>query len=210
MPAMSGFTDSFTPHENSPPEGALLHGDASAEDVAHAPEPTFVLLDDAGGRFAIDPDTGVVTLASDDLLQTDFGQIFEARLRGRELTGDIYEMSLRLCITGHVPKIADSAFNDAFQLPPMTPPEFEAAPAPPAPKITIVAPELDLAPTGAAHFPLLTYVDSAEIACSPLAEDEPFGALRLFEASDIDQIAVDVALPAPTPAPASAAAHWLI
>jgi VCBS repeat-containing protein len=44
--------------------GTLVGLTASATDPGGGPAPTYTLTDDAGGRFAIDPNTGIVTVAN--------------------------------------------------------------------------------------------------------------------------------------------------
>ncbi len=68
-------------------------------------EPGFYLIDDAGGRFAIDRDVGVVTLKDDVLLVRERGAVHAARLKVIEPSGASYEMELKLRLTGRVPQM---------------------------------------------------------------------------------------------------------
>lgn len=68
-------------------------------------EPGFYLVDDAGGRFAIDRDMGVITLKDEALLARERGSVHAARLKVIEPSGESYEMYLKLRITGRVPQM---------------------------------------------------------------------------------------------------------
>lgn len=84
---------------------------APADDLivsAAAPElatPGFYLIDDCGGRFVIDRDMGVVSLADESVLARDRGAVFPVRLRVIEHSGASYDMDLRLRLTGRVPQV---------------------------------------------------------------------------------------------------------
>src|SRR5262245_15650546 len=67
--------------------------------------PGFTLTEDAGGRFAIDRHTGVISLVHDDLMNTDAGLVFPVKFRCVETSGISYDMELRLKISGRVPQI---------------------------------------------------------------------------------------------------------
>ena len=67
--------------------------------------PGFYLLNDANGRFVIDRDMGVVTLADESILQTERNSIHAARLRVVEPSGASYELDMQLRITGRVPQM---------------------------------------------------------------------------------------------------------
>ena len=66
----------------------------------------FTLIDDAQGRFAIDHETGIVTVASDDVLAQERGSEHDVRVRVIEHSGASYEMKLRLRLSGRVPQVA--------------------------------------------------------------------------------------------------------
>lgn len=152
------------------------------------PEPQgagFYLQDDAGGRFVIDRDTGVISLAHDALLAVEGGASHNARVLVIEPSGARYELGLRLKLTGHVPQVAGA--DDAFALAPMP-----AAPGP--------APTLSFAQFSASR--------AAEAAIAPLeGETAPFGALVTPPAplTLFDEAALNLAAAAPTPAPRGAA-----
>ncbi len=65
----------------------------------------FYLLDDAGGRFVVDRDFGVISLRDDESLESERGSIHTARLRVIEPSGVIYELDMRLCLSGRVPQL---------------------------------------------------------------------------------------------------------
>jgi len=93
-----------------------------AVDTAHAPTraaienamahvapreeaPGFYLLNNANGRFVVDREMGVVTLADDTLLQTERNSVHGVRLRVVEPSGTSYELDMQLRITGRVPQM---------------------------------------------------------------------------------------------------------
>lgn len=67
--------------------------------------PGFYLIDDAGGRFLVDREMGVVTLADDVLLTAEPNAVHDVRLRVIEPSGLTYELPMRLRITGAVPQM---------------------------------------------------------------------------------------------------------
>lgn len=69
------------------------------------PAPGFYLLNDANGRFVVDRDMGVVTLADDSILQSERNSVHAARLRVVEPSGATYELDMQLRITGRVPQM---------------------------------------------------------------------------------------------------------
>lgn len=85
----------------APPE-ALLTASAAAPEL---PQPGFYLLNDADGRFVVDRDTGIVTLADDTLLQRERNAIHAIRLRVVEPSGASYDLDMQLRITGRVPQM---------------------------------------------------------------------------------------------------------
>lgn len=84
------------------PRDELLTASAAAPEL---PSPGFYLLDDANGRFAVDRDLGVVTLADESILQTERNTIHAVRLRVIEPSGATYELDMQLRITGRVPQM---------------------------------------------------------------------------------------------------------
>lgn len=87
-----------------------LHADcASLLPDAFSPraeDPDFVLLNDADGRFVVDPRSGLICVASEAVLERDRGNIYKVRLETREAFGSRYTMTLRLKISGLVPSMA--------------------------------------------------------------------------------------------------------
>lgn len=79
--------------------------------------PGFYLLDDAEGRFTIDHETGIITLAEDALLALEPGAVHHVLMRTIEQSGSEYEMRFALRITGRVPQIVSDDPEPAF-LPP--------------------------------------------------------------------------------------------
>ncbi|MGE3141991.1 MAG: hypothetical protein AB7L65_01610 [Hyphomonadaceae bacterium] len=73
----------------------------------------FLLVDDADGRFIIDAVTGVVSLAHEDLIERERNVTHTVRIRVLERNGAAYELSLRLKITGMVPRVAGDDFFSA-------------------------------------------------------------------------------------------------
>lgn len=68
-------------------------------------EPGFYLVNDAGGRFIVDREMGVVALKDEALLTREHGAIYDARLRVVEPSGATYELELKLRLTGAVPQV---------------------------------------------------------------------------------------------------------
>lgn len=108
-----GMTSPHDPLDSSP-----LHRRAEAHAHSASPHdgldaPGFYLLDDAGGRFVVDRDWGVISLKDESLLAREQGQIHVARLRVVEPSGETYELDLKLRITGLVPQmLSDGAFDE--------------------------------------------------------------------------------------------------
>ncbi|MBS0384280.1 MAG: hypothetical protein JSS00_02900 [Proteobacteria bacterium] len=76
--------------------------------------PGFHLIDDAGGRFVVDPITGVISLRDDLILERERGAIHLARLRVIEPSGERYELDLKLRLSGRVPQLVsqEDAMSD--------------------------------------------------------------------------------------------------
>lgn len=124
--------------EGASPDVLAFAGLAEPSEAALAP--AFALADDCGGRFIVDPDTGFISVASDEIVARDHGRTFAPRLRVHETNGDVYELGVRLTITGIVPQTAEADGFGAFAidapsaasmapLEPPTPRAPEAAPA---------------------------------------------------------------------------------
>jgi hypothetical protein len=87
-----------------------------------ANEPGFYLADDAGGRFVVDREFGVVSLRDETLLAAEQGQVRAVQLRVVESSGHSYVMDLQLRVTGMVPQMVgaeDFGFgSEGFASPP--------------------------------------------------------------------------------------------
>lgn len=98
-PSQAAIENAMTyvaPHEE------LLTPSAAAPDIATA---GFYLLNDAGGRFVVDREMGVVSLADDEVLTRERGMVHAIRLRVIEQSGASYELDMRLRVTGRVPQM---------------------------------------------------------------------------------------------------------
>jgi hypothetical protein len=87
--------------------------------------PGFYLADDAGGRFVVDREFGVVSLRDEGLLAVERGQVHGVRLRVVESTGDSYLLDLKLRVTGMVPQMVgaeDFSFGEGGAIAPPAPP----------------------------------------------------------------------------------------
>ena len=89
-----------------------LHADCASllpDAYVHASDdPDFVLIDDAEGRFVVDPHSGLICAASQEVLERDRGGIFCVRLESREGFGARYVMTLQLEMSGLVPAMVKS------------------------------------------------------------------------------------------------------
>lgn len=81
-------------------------------DPSHAPEaapsheePGFYLVDDAGGRFIVDRQWGIVSVANDDVLAREPGAVHGVMLRVIEPSGAAYQLPMQLRLTGRVPQM---------------------------------------------------------------------------------------------------------
>lgn len=101
--------DSFTQSSDSADPAAAPMREAIENTTTHAAprkeQPGFYLLNDANGRFAIDREIGVVTLADESLLQSERNSVHGVRLRVVEPSGTTYELDMQLRITGRVPQM---------------------------------------------------------------------------------------------------------
>ncbi len=175
-------------------------------------DPGFYLLDDAGGRFTIDRDTGIVTLTHDHVLELESGAIHPVKIKVVEQSGVSYELNFRLRVTGRVPQVAGSHENEALLaltaaplLDLMTPREITApsksvAPRA-APAVTLIQPWIAFSATVQTHGALRRLG----------SEHARFGTLlEPPAASEAETGAAQLSLNTPLPAPAPASAHWLI
>lgn len=168
--------------------------------------PGFYLLDDANGRFTIERDTGIVTLAHEHLLSIESGAVHPVRIRVVEMSGASYELNMRMRMTGRVPQIAGAEENDGLAglaasplLDLMTPEEKSVhevvVPEPPA-------------------LPWVKFSAFAMIAGKQAlyGETAPFGALFQIPATlpDVYLDGSELALPAPLPEPSAAIAAWAL
>lgn len=81
----------------------MTHAIDDADLAEMTPEDGVIaLLDDAQGRFRIDPNTGCITLADPRLLYEAFGAVFPVRLRMRAFGVD-QEFDCALRVDGPVP-----------------------------------------------------------------------------------------------------------
>ncbi|MET0182132.1 MAG: hypothetical protein ABW199_04515 [Caulobacterales bacterium] len=67
----------------------------------------YKLVDNCGGRFEIDENSGVIAVASQHIVESEFGRIFSVRVND---TIETYTLSLK--ITGPVPLLAT---NDSYE-----------------------------------------------------------------------------------------------
>ena len=75
--------------------------------------PGFYLLNDAGGRFVVDRDWGVISLRDETVLEKEHGAIHVARLRVVEQSGETYELDLKLRMSGRVPQlVSEDEFDE--------------------------------------------------------------------------------------------------
>src|SRR6185312_5169965 len=77
--------------------------------------PGFYLIDDAGGRFVVDPLMGVISLKDEAILERERGAIHVARLKVIEQSGERYELDLKLRLSGRVPQLVSE--EDALSEP---------------------------------------------------------------------------------------------
>ena len=102
------FEDAFDRIEVDPSTAPSRAAIESAFAICAPPDtkdPGFYLLDDAGGRFVIDRDFGVISLKDEALLAREQGQIHTAHLKVVEPSGAVYDLQLRLKLTGLVPQV---------------------------------------------------------------------------------------------------------
>jgi hypothetical protein len=86
------------------PEGAL----AACAFEEGAAAPGYYLSDDAGGRFVVDHETGVISLADDSVLTFEAGSVHRACLSVIEPSGIAYELTLHLKLSGRVPQMVEA------------------------------------------------------------------------------------------------------
>lgn len=148
IPPLDPFAQKFDSIDvdpaRAPAREAIEHAMAHIAPSAAAPElpqPGFYLLNDANGRFTVDREMGVVTLADEGLLQSERNAVHGVRLRVIEPSGVSYELDMQLRITGRVPQmigaeefaaiagLTDETILVAPRVPVLIVPKEEAAPA---------------------------------------------------------------------------------
>ncbi|MBC7768874.1 MAG: hypothetical protein H7124_08800 [Phycisphaerales bacterium] len=126
------FAQSFDSIEiGARPSAAFDHALALAAVSAAAPDfasSGFHLLDDAGGRFIVDREFGVVSLKDDALLGRERGAVHSVRLKVVEASGASYELDMQLRITGHVPQMVGAEDFGFLPGEPTTAPAIVAPP----------------------------------------------------------------------------------
>jgi len=149
--------------------------------------PGFYLMKDAGGRFVVDRDMGVVSLADAALLERERGATHQVRLKVVEASGESYELDMTLRVTGLVPQMVgpdEFAFGGGEGI--------EA----PAPRRSIA---------------WESYSVTANAAPAPLGdEDAPFGALLSPPRPALSLSRAQLQLGAVLPRPAPKRADWTI
>lgn len=113
---------------------AIDHALALAAPSAAAPEfaqAGFYLMDDAGGRFIIDREMGVVSLKDAATLERERFSTHTVRVNVIEQSGHSYEMEMQLRLTGLVPQMV-GAEDALFSIPPNEAPQ-QVVTAPTAP-----------------------------------------------------------------------------
>jgi hypothetical protein len=105
IPPLDPFTQKFDSVDPATAPTREAIENAMAHVAPRKEEPGFYLLNDANGRFVIDREMGVVTLADDAILQTERHSVHAARLRVVEPSGASYELDMQLRISGRVPQM---------------------------------------------------------------------------------------------------------
>jgi hypothetical protein len=182
---------------NAPSAEAIDRALSFVAPAAASPDlaaPGFHLLDDAGGRFVVDSDMGVISVANDDILAREPGQVHAVRLRVTEASGVSYELDMRLKLTGRVPQMLGAEeFGAIAGL------TADIAPAP----VVVITP----ARTPWTRFAVMQGMG----ASAPLGgESPPYGALLSVDLSRNVATATQLTLGAKPPAPGAARAVWSI
>ena len=113
----------FAPHfdaidvENAPTRAAIEHAMAMCAIEDEGDAPGFYLLSDAGGRFVVDRADGVIALRDPSALEAERGQVHAVRLREISPSGLIYDLDIRLLMSGAVPQlIRDAGWHEDLTL----------------------------------------------------------------------------------------------
>lgn len=180
----------------APSQAALDHAFSLVAPAAAAPDfatPGFYLIDDAGGRFSVDRDFGVITLRDEAILARELGAVHAVRLKVVEQSGASYEMDMQLRITGRVPQMVGA--EDLAALAGVAPAPAVAAPPTPQPPATTWS----------------RYAVAADARAAPLgSETAAFGALLSIELPPRSGVTAMLTLNEPPPAPAARDADWSI
>lgn len=133
IPPLDPFAQKFDSIEVSAgASSAYEQALAMSAPSAAAPEfetPGFYLLNDAGGRFTVDRDLGVVSLRDEALLANEHGAVHDVRLRVVENSGASYELAMQLRVTGLVPQMVGKE-DFTFAAAPVPRPAQEQPPEP--------------------------------------------------------------------------------
>lgn len=161
-----------------------------------AEQPGFTLIDDAGGRFVVDREFGVVSLTGEYVLTAEAGAVHAVRLRVVEQSGAAYEIDMRLKITGMVPSMVgaediDLLLSGGDASP--APAHVQEAPAPRAPALPWAAYAAFAGQSGQTRLAETSAPFGALVAPAPLPHGVESARLHLFT---------------PLPAPAPAHAAW--
>jgi hypothetical protein len=190
----------------SSPDPFSARFDTIAVDSANAPSAeaienalaavmgNFQLLDDADGRFVVDAQLGIISVASDAILARDAGQTHNVRMRTVEASGACYDLDLTLKITGHVPQMLGAEdFTALARL---------AADVAPATVTTI-----QQAPTPFTRYAVMHGTSAAATLGN---ERAPYGALLGTDMSRSAAARVDLRLRETPPAPSRVNSDWAI
>jgi hypothetical protein len=189
--------DSIELNGRAPSAAAIEHAIAVAAPPLPT-EPGFYLRDDAGGRFQVDHDTGVISIADPALLAREANAIHRARLLVVERSGQCYELDMSLRLTSAVPQLVGAEEMDFTDFVPAKPRRRIALAA--APVETTPAPAAPWSNFAAAH----AFATPAPLNAH---EDAPFGALIAASLFAAGAAALDLAIEPPPP-PSGASAIW--
>lgn len=209
IPPLDPFAQKFDSIEvdttRSPSAAAIDRAMEIAAPRAEAFEtPGFYLIDDAGGRFVVDRDFGVVSLADETLIVTERGQVHSVQLKVVEASGATYDMEMRLRITGRVPQMV-GAEEFAYLA------ELTSGPIPDLKPVSRIA----LAQDAPAQ-PSIAWSTFAAVAYRGAARSistcgaAPYGALLSASLPANNATAIALNLGEPTPAPSTRSAIWSI
>lgn len=131
--AYDPFSQSFDSIEidptRAPSAQTIEHAFAACAPETGLAEPGFYLIDDAGGRFVVDRDIGVISVRDEAILEGERFAIHTVRVKVIEQSGASYEMEMKLRLTGLVPQMV-GAEDALFDLPAQaTTPAQNATPA---------------------------------------------------------------------------------